>query len=132
MAELGDRVIGLRRVRGAITLAALAVLVTGCRTAPGGCDCHAVTSELQARTGRAVEVGDGQPEVPPGATLDFDVGEDEAAALALWNNAAFQELTADLGLARADLVQAGVLPNPEAVFLLGSSVKPWRYAIDLP
>ena len=38
----------------------------------------------------------------------------------MWNNAGFQESLADLGIARADLVQAGLLRNPVLSLLL-----PW-------
>lgn len=54
--------------------------------------------------------------LPPGASLDDGLTEDEAVSIALWNNAAFQELLVDLGLVRGDLIQAGLLPNPELVY----------------
>ena len=58
--------------------------------------------------------------------------ETEAVLYALNNNAAFKALLIDLKLARADLVNAGLLPNPELLFAFGVSNKPYRYAIDLP
>ena len=58
--------------------------------------------------------------------------QDEAVTLALWNNAAFQELLTDLGIARADLIEAGQLTNPElwAVFPVG--VKQLEFALNVP
>jgi cobalt-zinc-cadmium efflux system outer membrane protein len=44
--------------------------------------------------------------------LEDGVDEDEAVAIALWNNAAFHGDLAALGIARGDLVEAGLLPNP--------------------
>jgi cobalt-zinc-cadmium efflux system outer membrane protein len=38
--------------------------------------------------------------------------QDEAVAIALWNNPDFQVQLANLGFARADLVEAGLLQNP--------------------
>ncbi|MBX9675940.1 MAG: TolC family protein [Methylotenera sp.] len=58
--------------------------------------------------------------------------ETEAVLYALNNNAAFKALLIDLKLAKADLVNAGLLPNPELLFAFGVSNKPYRYAIDLP
>ncbi len=70
--------------------------------------------------------------MPPGASLDDGLTEDEAVAIALWNNAAFQELLVDLGLARGDLIQAGLLPNPEFVYYWPMSDKPFKYLFDFP
>lgn len=50
--------------------------------------------------------------VPPGVSLEDGLLADEAVALALWNNAEFRASLASLGLARADLIQAGLLRNP--------------------
>lgn len=58
--------------------------------------------------------------------------ETETVLYALNNNAAFKALLIDLKLAKADLVNAGLLPNPELLFAFGVSNKPYRYAIDLP
>lgn len=60
------------------------------------------------------------------------LSETEAVLYALNNNAAFKALLIDLKLAKADLVNAGLLPNPELLFAFGVSNKPYRYAIDLP
>jgi cobalt-zinc-cadmium efflux system outer membrane protein len=49
---------------------------------------------------------------PPGTALDDGLGVDEAVAIALWNNADFQVALANLGIARADLIEAGLLRNP--------------------
>ena len=40
------------------------------------------------------------------------MSRDEAVAIALWNNAAFQVSVSQLGFARADLVDAGMIANP--------------------
>lgn len=68
----------------------------------------------------------------PGASLDDGLTEDEAVAIASWNNAAFQELLADLGIARGDLIQAGLLPNPVFVFFSPMSEKPYKHLIEFP
>ena len=58
--------------------------------------------------------------------------ESDAVLYALNNNAAFKALLIDLKLAKADLVNAGLLPNPELLYAFGVSNKPYRYALDLP
>jgi cobalt-zinc-cadmium efflux system outer membrane protein len=45
-------------------------------------------------------------------SVEDGVTQDEAVALALWNNADFQVQLAELGFARADLLEAGLLRNP--------------------
>lgn len=58
---------------------------------------------------------DASPEAPGRrSTVDTSDGisGDEAVALALWNNAAFQVALSQLGFARADLEDAGLLTNP--------------------
>lgn len=52
------------------------------------------------------------PGRPPSVDVGDGVSGDEAVALALWNNAAFQVAVSQLGFARADLVEAGLLANP--------------------
>lgn len=50
--------------------------------------------------------------VPPSVVVEDGISSDEAVAVALWNNAAFQVTLSQLGFARADLVDAGLLVNP--------------------
>ncbi len=74
---------------------------------------------LQARTGVPARVaGVVPPEIPTGVRLDDGLTADEAVAIALWNNAAFQVSVSELGFARADLLDAGVLTNPVLSLLL--------------
>lgn len=70
--------------------------------------------------------------LPNGADLSDGLTEEEAVLVALWNNAAFQEALTELGVARGDLIQAGLLPNPEAVYFFQVPDKPFKYALDLP
>lgn len=50
--------------------------------------------------------------LPAGVSLTDGLSARESVALALWNNAAFQSELTQLGFARADLDDAGLLPNP--------------------
>lgn len=79
-----------------------------------------VATRIQKETGHPTRETVGEPAVPPGISFADGLTEDEAVAAALWNNSAFQENLADLGIARAELVQAGLLRNPVLTLLL-----PW-------
>lgn len=93
-----------------------------------------VTCRLAARTGFSLsETGclDGL-QWPNGASLEDGLTEEEAVVLALWNNGAFQEVLVECGLAQADLVQAGLLPNPEVIYFFPMDGKPFKYAFEFP
>ena len=116
--------------------APLIVLLTlaGCQTAPPAPERTKVSEHIAERFQQTIpnKAAPGAFALPPGASLDDGVTEDEAISIALWNNAAFHELLADLGLARGDLIQAGLLPNPEFVFFFPVSEKPFKYLFDFP
>ena len=76
-------------------------------------DPHEAAALIQERTGAAARLtGPAAADVPSGIRLDDGLTPDEAVAVALWNNAAFQVSVTELGFARADLLEAGVLTNP--------------------
>lgn len=71
-------------------------------------------TELEQRTGHNTTT---QPmqwrfSLPNGVKLEDGLSEDEAVAIALWNNAQLHADLSVLGLARADLLDAGLLRNP--------------------
>lgn len=115
-------------------LVIVALAAVGCQTAPVAPDRVNVAAQLVPRFGQTLpdRTVPGQFTLPPGVNLDDGLSEDEALAVALWNNAAFQELLADLGIARGDLIQAGLLPNPEVVYYFGATDKPFKYLVDFP
>lgn len=108
--------------------------LVGCQTAPVAPDRSTVAAYLTPRFGQSLpdHTHPGQIVLPPGAALEDGLTEDEAVSIALWNNPAFQELLVDLGLARGDLIQAGLLPNPEFVYFWPVSDKPFKYLFDFP
>ena len=117
----------------AATVLGATVGVLGCRTPPAS-GVSTVSAKLTDRFAQSVSDAKtlGQVCLPPGVTLDGGLTEDAAISVALWNNPAFQELLVDLGLARADLIQAGLLPNPEFVYYFGATDKPFKYLFDFP
>lgn len=70
-------------------------------------------TELEQRTNHGpAPRGTAHFTLPPGVALADGMSEDEAVACALWNNAQLHADLAVLGLARADLLEAGLLRNP--------------------
>jgi cobalt-zinc-cadmium efflux system outer membrane protein len=69
---------------------------------------------------------------PHGISLRDELTEERAVLLALWNNAQFLETLTDLGVAQGDLVQAGLLPDPELWYIFPVTDKPFRYLFDFP
>jgi cobalt-zinc-cadmium efflux system outer membrane protein len=113
---------------------ALLCAPTGCSSIPCGCDRDALTADLAARSDHYLgsPASPGEIVLPNGAALEDGLVEDEAVLIALWNNAAFQELLTEIGIAQGDLIQAGLLPNPEVVYFFPVTDKPYKYALDFP
>ncbi len=109
-------------------IAALCALSAAC-TSPF--DRSYIARELTARSGYGSSPAriPGAAQIPRGITLDDGLTEDEAAAIALWNNANFQVELAQLGVARADLVEAGLLSNPIFSMLAPVGPKPIELTI---
>jgi cobalt-zinc-cadmium efflux system outer membrane protein len=105
-----------------------------------GCAVHSpynrkyVSEVIEQRTGHALHPGlqPGETRLPPGVLLDDGLSEDEAVAVALWNNAQFQADLTRLGFARADLVEAGRLRNPIFKFLFPVGEKKLENALSWP
>jgi len=123
-----------------MNLARLAVLSTLFATVAlsGGCvstrnEGGEISAELERRSGHALtNTRPGEVVLPANVSLEDGLSEDEAVTLALWNNAAFQETLADLGLSRADLIQAGMLPNPTFSLLVPVGAKPLELTAKYP
>jgi len=74
----------------------------------------------------------GQISLPPGVTLERPLSADDAAAIALWKNPQLQvDLTA-LGLARGDVIDAGLLRNPRLDMLFPVGLKPFELLLNFP
>jgi cobalt-zinc-cadmium efflux system outer membrane protein len=101
----------------------LILLVAGC-TVQSPYDRSYVSTGIKERTdyelGQAAEPG--QFNFPEGVSLEDGLSQDDAVAIALWNNAQLQADLAALGFARADLIEADMLANP--VFSLFFPVGP--------
>ncbi len=88
------------------------------KTQPAG-----VSKEVERRTGHPLHPGTTPLAMPEGVSLDDGVTEDEAVAIALWNNPSLQAEMTALGLARADVIQAGLLANPQLTMIFPFSFR---------
>jgi cobalt-zinc-cadmium efflux system outer membrane protein len=94
-----------------------------------------VAAELSERTGHAPNPEDCPPyDVMAEGLVNWDDGlsEEEAIAVGLWNNPDYQELLADLGIARADVIQAAQLTNPQINTLFPVGPKQWEFTLMVP
>jgi len=123
----------MKRHSLACLLAAGAVLLLhSCKAPPLDELERSALDEIRQRTvgGEAPRSGDSP--LPPTASTEDGLTEDEAAAIALWRNSDFAATLTELGLARADLVQAGLLTNPVFSFLFPLGPKEYEFALTLP
>lgn len=108
----------------------LAAVVTGCHS-PLPNARGRVSQDLKQRFGSGLTrpLTCGQTVIPPGVVLDDGLTQAEATKIALWNNAAYQELLADLGISRAQLLDAGLITDPEFVIFFPLGPKQLEFAI---
>lgn len=71
-------------------------------------------------------------ELPDHVSLEDGLSENEAVAIALWNNAQFRADLVELGFARADLIDAGLLRNPVLSLLFPLGPKQLEATLNLP
>lgn len=99
---------------------------------------HAVISRsVEERTGRQLrpDIRAEQlktPEFPPGLTFTGRLSEQDAVAIALWNNSALQATLKNLGVAQAEVLDAGLLRNPSFQVLLPVAAKPFEFLLQWP
>jgi cobalt-zinc-cadmium efflux system outer membrane protein len=116
-----------------VVVMSLAVILTGCASRSPKVSTQ-VSKGIEDRTGHGLNPNS-QPSafaVPPGVSVADGLSEDEAVAIALWNNAAFQADLTSLGFARADLIEAGQLRNPMLTLLLPWGPKQLEATANLP
>jgi len=114
-------------------VAALAGLAAACAARPARPP-EVVIQDIKDRTEHSVRPFDVRPtgDPPPGVSLDDGVTEDEAVATALWNNAQLSADLATLDIARANLLEAGLLRNPSLQVLFPVGPKPFELALTWP
>lgn len=104
--------------------------------AAGGAERSEVSRGIEERVGHGLStetsLDASSPQLPPNVDLADGLTEDEAVSLALWNNSRLQATLAGLGLAQADLREAGLLVNPNFQMLAGVGSKPFEFLLIAP
>jgi cobalt-zinc-cadmium efflux system outer membrane protein len=114
---------------------AFAIVSSACASSGRATDATTVADAIRARTGQALRPSEGAATpsaLPPDVRIDDGVTQDEAVATALWNSPSFQLTLADLGLARADLLEAGLLRNPILSLLFPWGPKQFEWTLQFP
>jgi len=95
-----------------------------------------ISQEIQPRAGSTIPVQPPAPRrlfsLPPGVSLSDQLSRDDAVAIALWNNAALEANLAAVGIAQADLLDAGLLKNPNFQNLIPVGGKPFEFLLNWP
>ncbi len=103
-------------MRGTVGLLVVVLATHSCAARKETPDVGDVAGRIEERTGArprsTADTTNAANQLPPGVSLDDGLTQTEAVAVALWNNAAFQASLTELGFARADLADAGLLRNP--------------------
>ena len=98
---------------------------TGCAHTPDSPDRSTVATDLRNRTGFEMA----EHALP---TSPDTLSESQAINLALTQNAAFAEQLTDLGLTRADVIQAGLITNPDLLILFPVGPKQTEGTLSFP
>ena len=119
----------LHRLMTAVLLPTM--LLVGCKSPQSWYCQQQVASELANRTGGQLgpEGCPGETAIPTNVNLDDGLTEEEAVTTALWNNAAYRELLAQLGISNAQLYNAGLLTDPQMTMFLPLGTKQLEFTI---
>ena len=117
-------------VHGWTCAALFAMLLAGCHSTPQVATQARVSGEIQSRMGESIGpcTVPGELTFPPGVHLADGLTEHEAVTLALWNNAAYREALAELGISGAQLYDAGLLTDPQFIIFLPLGPKQLEFA----
>lgn len=112
-----DHLTGRQLRSGFLTIAVGAGVISGCATVPRNAGFQEVQQVAEQRTGGRVHWNQGlaedmEAERAVQAMLQESLTVDQAVQIALLNNQALQATFEELGVAQADVVQAGLLKNP--------------------
>ena len=112
----------------------LAVLAHACASNPPSPTYSSVGSGITERSGINASslAATTAWTMPAGTSLDDGVTEDEAIAVALWNNPDFHVALTELGIARADLITAGMIRNPILSLLFPWGPKQFEMTLNWP
>ena len=112
---IGCRLFKRPRIHQALIAQLILLGLTSCATKPRpNMSRNDISAAIENRTGHPLKGDSSQTGLllPPEVNFEDGLTVGEAVAAALWNNPDFQVALGSIGLARADLVEAGLLKNP--------------------
>ncbi len=121
----------VRRWPRATAVFAVVIGTLGCATTGQVPDRGTLDAAIRHRALSGIRV-EGTAVLPPDANVDDGLTSQEAVAIALWNSPSFQATLADLGIARADLAEAGLLRNPVLSLLFPVGPKQLEWTLQFP
>jgi len=118
-------------------LASLCVLIAatlsgGCASTDGAPTLSDVSRSVRERSPEAALRLTSTARTPPDVNIADGLTQEEAVAIALWNSPSFRATLVDLGVARADLAEAGLLRNPIFSLLFPVGPKQLEFALQYP
>ena len=117
--------------RKLVSLLALVCGTGACASTNGAPTQTDLDAAIRERTAAGIRL-EGQPSLPPDVNLADGLTQEEAVAVALWNSPSFQATLVDLGIARADLAEAGLLRNPIFSLLFPWGPKQLEFTLQFP
>jgi cobalt-zinc-cadmium efflux system outer membrane protein len=122
-----------KNMNGMTRAALLAIAVSGCASVPKDVGFSEVQNAVGERTGQRVEWR-AQSEAAVRTLLQDELTAERAVQIALLNSRRLQAIYEELGIARANLIQAGLLRNPvfnaEILFVENQSSEDLRFGIS--
>jgi cobalt-zinc-cadmium efflux system outer membrane protein len=124
-------VVATFRAGARLALIAVALSSLACATTGQVPDRSTLDEAIRSRAVSGIRVEGAEP-LPPDASIEDGLTSQEAVAIALWNSPSFQATLTDLGIARADLVEAGLLRNPIFSLLFPVGPKQLEWTLQFP
>lgn len=109
-----------------------AITSIGCAATGGVPTIRDVDAAIRTRSPEAALRLSATSETPPDVSIADGLTQEEAVAIALWNSPSFQATLVDLGVARADLADAGLLRNPILSLLFPVGPKQLEFTLQYP
>lgn len=109
-----------------------ASISTGCASTTGVPTIRDVDASIRGRSREAALRLSATSPTPPDVSTTDGLTQEEAVAIALWNSPSFQATLVDLGVARADLADAGLLRNPILSLLFPVGPKQLEFTLQYP
>ena len=126
-----SRMVNVRMITR-VLVTSVAVVSAGCASMNGAPTPVDLDAAIRARTETAGLRLEGGAPLPPDVNLADGLTQEEAVAIALWNSPTFQATLVDLGIARADLAEAGLLRNPIFSLLFPLGPKQLEFTLQYP